>query len=193
MPGTFFICGATTNGYIGTHFMAMCGDAGISQVHAAGLVAGIGVFSMIGSTAAGWLSDRFASRYLLFAFYGLRGLSLFLLPLAIAGPNTAIHPAGVHRFLRPRLARHRRAERARAWPKHSGKEDTPIAFGWIGVAHQIGAGTSAMLAGVIRTNTGSYGSTFDLFGSICIVAAIASLAIGVRRSSGLRRLELRPE
>jgi len=180
VAGTFFICGATTNGYIGTHFMAMCGDAGISQVHAAGLVAGIGVFSMIGSTAAGWLSDRFASRYLLFVFYGLRGLSLFILPLAIAGPNTAfILPAFMVFYGLDWLATG--APNIRALAEALGKEDTPIAFGWIGVAHQIGAGVSAFITGVIRTNTGSYVSTFDLFGSICILAALASLAIGAGR------------
>jgi len=183
VAGTFFICGATTNGYIGTHFMAMCGDVGITQVHAAGLVALIGVFSMIGSTGAGWLSDRFASRYLLFTFYGLRGLSLFLLPLAISGPNqTYILPAFIVFYGLDWLATG--APNVRALTEALGKEDTPIAFGWIGVAHQIGAGTSALVAGIIRTSTGSYASTFDVFGTLCIIAALASLAIGTRHRTG---------
>lgn len=180
VAGTFFICGATTNGYIGTHFMAMCGDVGIPQVRAAGLVATIGIFSMVGSTAAGWLSDRFASRYLLFTFYGLRGLSLFLLPLAITGANTAyILPAFIVFYGLDWLATG--APNVRALSEALGKEDVPIAFGWIGVAHQIGAGTSTMIAGIIRTTTGSYASTFDLFGGLCILAALASLAIGTTR------------
>lgn len=180
VAGTFFICGATTNGYIGTHFMAMCGDVGIPQVHAGALVATIGVFSMIGSTGAGWLSDRFASRYLLFTFYGLRGLSLFLLPLAISGPDQSIVlPAFIVFYGLDWLATG--APNMRALSEVLGKEDTPIAFGWIGVAHQIGAGTSALVAGIIRTSTGSYASTFDIFGTLCIVAALASLAIGTTR------------
>jgi predicted MFS family arabinose efflux permease len=180
VAGTFFICGATTNGYIGTHFMSMCGDVGISQVHAAGLVATIGVFSMVGSTAAGWLSDRFASRYLLFTFYGLRGLSLFLLPLAISGPDQGyILPAFIVFYGLDWLATG--APNVRALSEALGKEDTPIAFGWIGVAHQIGAGSSALVAGIIRTSTGSYASTFDVFGSLCVIAALASLAIGTTR------------
>ena len=180
VAGTFFICGATTNGYIGTHFMSICGDVGISQVHAAGLVAVIGVFSMIGSTGSGWLSDRIASRYLLFTFYGLRGLSLFILPFAIQGPNSAfILPAFMVFYGLDWLATG--APNVRALTEALGKEDTPIAFGWIGVSHQIGAGLSALIIGIIRTNTGSYASTYDLLGAVCILGAIASLGIGVGR------------
>ena len=180
VAGTFFICGATTNGYIGTHFMAICGDVGITQVHAAGLVAVIGIFSMIGSTASGWLSDRLESRYLLFMFYGLRGLSLFILPYAISGVNSAyILPAFMVFYGLDWLATG--APNVRALTEALGKEDVPIAFGWIAVAHQIGAGVSALLTGIIRTNTGSYVSTFDLFGAICVIGAIASLGIGAGR------------
>jgi predicted MFS family arabinose efflux permease len=180
VAGTFFICGATTNGYIGTHFMAICGDVGITQVHAAGLVAVIGVFSMIGSTASGLLSDRIASRYLLFTFYGLRGLSLFILPLALSGVNSAyILPAFMTFYGLDWLATG--APNVRALSEALGKEDVPIAFGWIGVAHQFGAGASALLAGIIRTDTGSYASTFALYGALCIAGAVASLGIGAGR------------
>lgn len=177
IAGTFFICGATTTGYIGTHFMAICGDAGIPQVHAAGLVAVIGVFSMIGSTAAGWLSDRFASRYLLFTFYGLRGISVFLLPLAISGVNQAyVLPAFIGFYGLDWLATG--PPNMRALTEALGKEDTPIAFGWVGVSHQLGAGLSAFIAGMIRTQSGSYDPTFILYGALCIIAALASLGIG---------------
>ncbi len=180
VSGTFFICGATTNGYIGTHFMAMCGDVGITQVTAAGLVAVIGVFSIIGSTGSGWLSDRIASRYLLFTFYGLRGLSLFILPFAIAGPNSAwVLPAFMVFYGLDWLATG--APNIRALSEALRKEDVPIAFGWVCVAHQLGGGLSTLVAGIIRTGTGSYDSTFQLYGAICIVGAIASLGIGAGR------------
>jgi predicted MFS family arabinose efflux permease len=180
IAGTFAVCGATTNGYIGTHFMAMCGDVGIPQVQAAGLVAVIGLFSMIGSTAAGFISDRVESRYVLFVVYGLRGLSLFVLPYAISGLSGAyVLPAFMVFYGLDWLATG--APNVRALTEALGKEDVPIAFGWIGVAHQLGAGASALLTGIIRTNSGSYASTFDLFGAICIVGAIASLGIGVKR------------
>jgi predicted MFS family arabinose efflux permease len=180
VAGTFFCCGATTNGYIGTHFMAICGDVGIPQVRAAGFVAIIGVFSMVGSTASGWLSDRYASRYLLFTYYGLRGLSLFMLPFALTGSASAyVLPAFMVFYGLDWLATG--APNVRALSEALGKEDVPIAFGWIGVAHQLGAGISTFVAGYIRTLTGSYDATYDIFGSIALIAALASLAIGTRR------------
>jgi sugar phosphate permease len=179
VAGTFFCCGATTNGYIGTHFMAICGDVGIPQVRAAGLVAIIGVFSMLGSTASGWLSDRYASRYLLFTYYGLRGLSLFVLPFALTGSlSVYLLPAFIAFYGLDWLATG--APNMRALSEALGKEDVPIAFGWIGVAHQLGAGLSALVAGNIRTLSGSYVSTYDIFGIVCLIAAFASLAIGVK-------------
>lgn len=79
---SFFVCGASTNGYIGTHLIAMCGDYGMNEVQGASLLAAMGIFDLIGTTLSGWLSDRFNSRVLLFWYYGLRGLSLIYLPYA---------------------------------------------------------------------------------------------------------------
>src|SRR5208282_5220981 len=80
LAGSFFICGASTNGLIGTHLIAYCLDHGIPEVRAAGLLAAMGIFDIIGTTLSGWLSDRYSSRALLFWYYGLRGLSLLYLP-----------------------------------------------------------------------------------------------------------------
>ena len=77
---TFFICGFTTNGLVGTHLIALCGDHGMPEVQAAGLLALMGVFDLVGTTASGWLTDRYDPRKLLFVYYGLRGLSLIYLP-----------------------------------------------------------------------------------------------------------------
>jgi MFS family permease len=77
---SFFVCGASTNGLIGTHLISYCFDHGIPEVEGAGLLAAMGVFDLIGTTASGWLSDRFDARWLLFWYYGLRGLSLLYLP-----------------------------------------------------------------------------------------------------------------
>lgn len=180
VAGTFFICGATTNGYIGTHFLAICGDYGLTQVHAAGLSAGIGVFSMVGSTAAGWLSDRYPARYLLFVFYGLRALSLFILPFAFAGANQELMlPAFMVFYGLDWLATG--PPNMRALSEVLPREEVPIAFGWVAVAHQLGAGISTLVAGIVRSNTGSYVPTFDLYGAACVLAALAALTIGMRR------------
>ncbi|MET0385812.1 MAG: MFS transporter, partial [Polyangiales bacterium] len=77
---TFFICGATTNGLVGTHMIALCGDNGIPEVRAASVLAAMGLFDLIGTTGSGWLTDRYDARRLLCMYYGLRGLSLIWLP-----------------------------------------------------------------------------------------------------------------
>ncbi len=83
LAGTFFVCGASTNGLIGTHLIPACLDHGIPEVQAAGMLALMGVFDLFGTTGSGWLSDRWDSRWLLFTYYGLRGLSLVFLPHAL--------------------------------------------------------------------------------------------------------------
>lgn len=179
VAGTFFICGATTNGFIGTHFIALCGDAQIPQITSASLLAAIGVFSMIGSTASGMLSDSFASRWMLFTVYGLRGLSLFALPFALVGPASSIVlPVFVVFYGLDWLATG--GPNLRALAEALGKEDAPVAFGWIGVFHQVGAGMTAFLAGAIRTELGTYGPAFAITGALCMIAALASLGIGWR-------------
>jgi len=83
LAGSFFVCGASTNGLIGTHLISAAYDCGIPEVRAAGLLAVMGIFDLVGTTASGWLSDRYNCRYLLFIYYGLRGLSLMMLPTAL--------------------------------------------------------------------------------------------------------------
>ena len=82
IAGGYFVCGATTNGLIGTHLIAACVDHGLSEVAGAGLLATTGIFALVGGTMAGWLSDRWDNRLLLCAYYGFRGLSLMYLPFA---------------------------------------------------------------------------------------------------------------
>src|SRR5207253_8804867 len=84
LAGSFFVCGASTNGLIGTHLIPASMEHGIPEVTAASMLALIGIFDVIGTTASGWLTDRFDSRWLLFWYYGLRGLSLLLLPFALS-------------------------------------------------------------------------------------------------------------
>ena len=57
LAGSFFICGLSTNGLIGTHLIPASMDHGIPAVTAAGLLAAMGVFDLIGTTVSGWLSD----------------------------------------------------------------------------------------------------------------------------------------
>src|SRR4029450_1801393 len=54
LAGTFFICGASTNGLIGTHLISACHDVGIPAVRSTQLLAMMGIFDILGTTAGGW-------------------------------------------------------------------------------------------------------------------------------------------
>jgi len=177
LAGSFFVCGATTNGLVGTHLVPACMDHGIPEVRAAGLLAVMGIFDLFGTTASGWLSDRVDSRKLLFWYYGLRGLSLLWLPQAF----------NAHVFGLPVFAIFYGLDwiatvppTVRLTTEAMGVRDAPIAFGWIVAAHQIGAGFGALGAGLIRTSLTTYTPAWVAAGSICLVAAVVVLRIGRR-------------
>jgi MFS family permease len=170
---TFFICGASTNGLIGAHLIPAAHDHGIPEVRAASLLALMGICDLIGTTAAGWMSDRWDSRYLLGAYYGLRGLSLLFLPTALAGASPSLILFAVWYGLDwiatvpPTL---RLANDA------FGKTRAPIVFGWIAGGHQLGAASIALIAGALRVGSGRYDYAFLGAGVLCLGAAGLSLA-----------------
>ena len=182
LAGTFFICGATTNGLIGTHLIPAAHDHGISEVAAANLLALIGIFDVVGTTASGWLTDRFDPRRLLFIYYGLRGLSLMALPWAFGSPQFGLIAFIVFYGLDwvatvpPTVALAGRS---------FGVEQAALVFGWVFAAHQLGAAAAAYLAGALRTNTGDYVLAFTGAGWLGLLAALLSLGIG--RGSRRRR------
>ena len=175
LAGTFFVCGFSTNGLIGTHLIPACVDHGIPEVKAAGLLAAMGVFDMVGTTLSGWLSDRWDSRKLLFWYYGLRGISLIFLDWAF-GPDVF----GLWLFAMfygldwiatvPPTVKLTAAA--------FGRERAGVMFGWIFGAHQLGAATAAFLAGWIRTDLGDYRMAFISAGLACLVAAAMALMVG---------------
>jgi sugar phosphate permease len=174
LAGSFFICGFTTNGLIGTHLIPACGDFGIPEVTAAGLLAFMGVFDLIGTTLSGWLSDRFDSRWLLFWYYGLRGLSLLFLPMALDMGYMELTLFSVFYGLdwiatvppTVKLASDR-----------FGPAKAGIVFGWIVAAHQLGAAVAAFEAGLLREWFGSYDLAFTMAGYVCMLAALMSIRI----------------
>jgi sugar phosphate permease len=177
LAGTFFICGASTNGLIGTHLIPAGIDHGMAEVAAAGLLATIGVFDIVGTTASGWLTDRWDPRRLLFVYYGLRGLSLLYLPLAFDAPRFGLILFIVFYGLDwvatvpPTVA---------LTADVFGRQNVGIVYGWIFAAHQLGAAGAASAAGTIRTWYGDYQPAFWGAGLLCLGAAAMSLAIGRR-------------
>lgn len=169
--GTFFVCGLTTNGLVGTHMIAFCGDHGIAPVAAAGLLSTMGLFDLFGTTASGWLTDRYDPRKLLFVYYGLRGLSLIALPFLDFSTASLMTFAVFYGLdwiatVPPTV---------KLANLHFGEREAPIVFGWVMVGHQIGAAVAAAGAGVIREVTGTYMPAFVIAGAFGLVAAMAVL------------------
>lgn len=174
LAGSFFICGASTNGLVGTHLVSAAFDCGIPEVRAARLVAMMGLFDLVGTTLSGWLSDRFNNRWLLFGYYGLRGLSLLFLPAALAGPAAGLSVFAVFYGL-DWIATV--PPTARLTSDIFGTDRAPIVFGWIVAAHQLGAAFSAFSAGTLRTVLGDYTVAFLAAGGLCVIASLGVLAI----------------
>src|ERR1700754_1227517 len=174
---SFFICGASTNGYVGTHLIAMCGDYGMSEVQGASLLAAMGIFDLFGTTLSGWLSDRFNARVLLFWYYGLRGLSLIYLP----------HAFGIDFFGLPLFAVFYGLDWIATVPPTVrlatdvyGKESAPVVFGWVVAGHQLGAAFAALGAGMLRASLGTYTIASMISGGLCLIAAVIVLRINRR-------------
>ena len=170
---TFFICGASTNGLIQVHLIPMCLDFGIPQVQAASLLAAMGVFDFFGTIASGWLSDRYDNRWLLFWYYGLRGLSLLLLPFtdfSFYGLSLFAMFYGLDWIATV-------PPTVRLTAQRFGSERANLVFGWVFAGHQTGAAFAAFGAGLSRTLLATYLPAFFFAGALCVVAALIVLAI----------------
>jgi MFS family permease len=170
---TFFICGASTNGLVQVHLIPMCLDFGIPQVQAAGLLAAMGIFDFFGTIVSGWLSDRYDNRWLLFWYYGLRGLSLLMLPFtdfSFYGLSLFAMFYGLDWIATV-------PPTVRLTAQRFGAERANLVFGWIFAGHQIGAAFAAFGAGLSRTVLASYLPAFFFAGALCVVASLIVLSI----------------
>jgi predicted MFS family arabinose efflux permease len=178
--GTFFVCGLSTNGLIGTHFIPLCEDYGMAATAAASVLAMMGVFDLVGTIGSGWLTDRIDSRKLLLIYYGFRGVSLMALPflhfslLGLAG-FAAFYGLDWIATVPPTL---------RLCTGAFGRERAPVVFGWVFCGHQLGASVATYGAGWSRDALASYLPAFFTSGALCLIAALAALTI--------RRLPRRP-
>ena len=171
LSGTFFVCGWTTNGLIGAHFIPAAHDHGMPATTAAGLLAVVGIFDFVGTILSGWLTDRFDSRILLVIYYGLRGLALFSVPFVL-GPTVeppllffvVFYGLDWIATVPPTIELIRR---------YFGLGKTGIVWGWVFASHMVGAGVAATYAGVIRDLEGSYFLAWITAAVLCLVAAAA--------------------
>jgi len=181
LVGSFFVCGLSTSGLIGTHFIPAAHDHGMGQVVAASLLALIGVFDVIGTLASGWLTDKYDPRKLLFFYYFLRGLSLFLLPsilFATVHPSTLVfvifYGLDWVATVPPTIMLCRTI---------LGPERATVIYGWVFAAHQIGGSIAAFGAAVLRVKLGDYAAAFYISGALCLVSSYFVLQIAKGKST----------
>ena len=180
LAGTFFVCGWTTNGLIGAHFIPAAHDHGMPTTLAAGLLAVVGIFDFVGTIASGWLTDKFDPALLLIFYYGLRGLALFTVPFVL-GPT--VQPPMLFFVVFYGLdwiaSVPPTVELCR---KYFGLEKSPLIYGWVFASHMIGASIAAEFAGAIRDTQGDYFIAWITAAVLCLLAAGASsLLLGSRR------------
>ncbi len=178
---TFFVCGSSTNGLVQTHFITLCHDYGLAATAAASVLAMMGAFDFIGTIGSGWLSDRFDNRWLLFWYYGLRGLSLLYLPFTdftFYGLSLFAMFYGLDWIATVPPTVKLAADRF-------GRERAGMVFGWVFAGHQIGAASAAFGAGLIRTEYSTYLPAFFFAGALCIGAALLILTLRKPSASGI--------
>ncbi|MFF6789182.1 MFS transporter [Streptomyces filamentosus] len=179
LAGTFAICGASTNGLVKTHFVPAAHDHGMPVTAAAGLLAVIGVFDVVGTIASGWFTDRFEARRLLAVYYALRGVSLLFLPMLLA---PSVHPPMIFFIVFYGLDWVATVPPTIALCREHYGEDSAIVFGWVLASHQVGAAAVAFAGGLARDVFGSYDPVWYASGALCAAAALMALVIRRRRA-----------
>ena len=174
LAGGFAICGATTNGLVGTHFIPAAHDHGMAETTAAGLLALVGVFDVVGTIASGWLTDRVDSRVLLGGYYFLRGLSLLVLPSLFAATT---HPSMLLFILFYGLDWVATVPPTVTLCREYFGKDAAVVFGWVFASHQFGAAAAATAAGLVRDQLGSYTWAWYGAGALALLASLLSLML----------------
>ncbi|WP_405921388.1 MFS transporter [Streptomyces sp. NBC_00122] len=182
LAGTFAICGASTNGLVRTHFVPAAHDHGMPVTAAAGLLAVIGVFDVVGTVASGWFTDRFEARRLLAVYYALRGVSLLFLPMLLA---PSVHPPMVFFIVFYGLDWVATVPPTIALCREQYGDDSAIVFGWVLASHQVGAAVVAFLGGLARDVFGSYDVVWYASGALCAMAALMAMVIRRRTNDPL--------
>ncbi|NEU31981.1 MFS transporter [bacterium LRH843] len=185
LAGSFFICGLSTNGLIGTHFISYCINFGIPLVTAASILSFMGIFNLVGTTLSGWLSDRFDNRWLLFWYYGLRGASLVVLPYALMEGSTMLLMVFAVFYgldwiatVPPTISISRQI---------FGIKKSGVIYGWIFASHQAGAAAAAFGGGLIYRFFNTYTLAFFLAGVFCVLGSLFVISIRKQHSSQITK------
>lgn len=174
---SFFICGYTTNGLIGTHLLPHAVEHGFVEVETAGALGLMGLMNIFGTLASGWLSDRYDNRKLLAMYYGLRALSLLALPFIIEFRGLLIFAViyGLDWIATVPPTVNLTAQRY-------GRASLGTIYGWIFCAHMIGAGIAAQAGGFFHDKLGDYHLIFISAALLGLIASMLSMRISTRRA-----------
>lgn len=174
LAGAFAICGATTNGLVGVHFVPSAHDHGMATTTAAGLLAVVGIFDIAGTIASGYLTDRVDPRLLLLAYYAFRGVGLLVLP-SLLGPS--VHPSMLLFVVVYGLDWVATVPPTAVLCRELFGSAGTVVFGWVFASHQVGAAVAAGVAGVLREQTGTYTAAWLGGAALCAVAAVLSVSL----------------
>src|SRR5262245_14343938 len=176
LAGSYFVCGYTSGGLIGTHLIPHAVDHGFSEMAGAQALGLTGAMSVVGTIGSGWICDRVRRRAPLALYYALRGLSLLFLTVVWDVPSLLLFAVvfGLNYFstVPPTTTL-----TANIFGRHSVGELS----GWIFLAHQVGSAIGAATAGWIFEWTGSYAIAFLFAAVLAIVAAGLTVAIREER------------
>jgi predicted MFS family arabinose efflux permease len=176
LAGSFFICGYTTNGLIGTHLLPHTLEHGFVEGDISWALALMGVMNIVGTMASGWLSDRYDNRKLLATYYGFRALSLAALPFILEMQGMLLFAIiyGLDWVATVPPTVNLTAQRY-------GRASLGTLYGWIFCSHMIGAGIASYAGGLFRDVLGDYHLIFISAAIFGIIAAGLSLGISAQR------------
>jgi MFS family permease len=172
LMGTFFVCGYTSVGMIGTHFIPHALEHNFTAMQASAALGVMGAMNIVGTIGAGWLCDRVGRRGPLAIFYFVRGLSLIFLLYVWNVPSlhfwAAVFGLNYISTVPPTTT---------LTANIYGRFSVGELSGWIFFAHQVGAAIAAALAGWVYEATGSYSPAFVSAALMGFLAAGMSLMI----------------
>jgi MFS family permease len=174
LAGSFFICGYTSNGLIGTHLIPHAVEHGFTEVTAASAVALMGTMNIVGTLASGWLTDRYDNRRLLAMYYGFRALSIAALPLILSIPQlflfAIVYGLDWIATVPPT---------ANLTARIYGRGSLGTIYGWIFASHMAGAALAAFLGGYFHDVLGDYHAIFISAALIGFLAVLLASRISV--------------
>ena len=186
LAGSYFVCGYTSGGLIGTHLIPHTMEHGFSEMAGAEALGLTGAMSIVGTIGSGWICDRFGRKTPLAVYYCVRGLSLLFLTVVWDRPSLFLFAIvfGLNYFstVPPTTT---------LTANIFGRDSVGELSGWIFLSHQVGSALAALTAGWLFDQTGSYFWAFVSAAVLAFLAAGLTLFINeapVTRSPGVAGL-----